>query len=231
MAQGQILIVDDEKSIVEAVRYNLEKEGFGVTVAHDGKRAMELARRDHPTLIVLDWMLPGMDGLEVCRALRHEDATRAIPVIMLTVKSGETDKVLGLEIGADDYMTKPFSPRELVARIRAVLRRKEGAKEPDDVFRLDDLRIDWAKYTITLKGKALALTPKEFELLRALIHAKGRVLSREQLLERVWGYERAVELETRTVDLHVSQLRRKLGPIGKQIVTVKHAGYRFVCDE
>lgn len=229
--RATVLIVDDEKSIVEAVRYNLEKEGFSVLMAHDGKRAMELARRDHPTLIVLDWMLPGMDGLEVCRALRHEDATRTIPVIMLTVKSSETDKVLGLEIGADDYMTKPFSPRELVARIRAVLRRKEGAKEPEELFRLDDLRIDWAKYTITLKGKALALTPKEFELLRALIHAKGRVLSREQLLERVWGYERAVELETRTVDLHISQLRRKLGPIGKQIVTVKHAGYRFVFDE
>lgn len=231
MAKATVLIVDDEKSIVEAVRYTLDKEGFRTLVAHDGARAIELARRDLPDLLVLDWMLPEQDGLEVCRVLKADERTRRIPIIMLTVKSGETDKVLGLEMGADDYVTKPFSPRELVARVRAVLRRKEGKEEPGAIFRLGELRVDWARHLVWVKQKAVALTPKEFDLLRALAQAKGRVVSRETLLNTVWGYDRAIEIETRTVDLHVSQLRKKLGHAGARILTVKQAGYRFAIDD
>jgi two-component system alkaline phosphatase synthesis response regulator PhoP len=232
MAKLSVLVVDDEKSIVEAVRYNLEKEGFRVLVAHDGVRAVELARREQPDLVLLDWMLPELDGLEVCKALKQDERTKTIPIILLTVKSHEADKVLGLEMGADDYVTKPFSPRELVARVRAVLRRRAAPKDSAELFHYGDLDIDWGKYRVTVKGKVVTLTPKEFELLRALVQAKGRVLSREQLLERVWGYERAVELETRTVDLHVSQLRKKLGrQAGAAVLTVKQAGYRFATDD
>ena len=231
MPKATVLIVDDEKSIVEAVRYTLDKEGFRTLVAHDGARAIELARRDLPDLLVLDWMLPEQDGLEVCRVLKADERTRRIPLIMLTVKGSETDKVLGLEMGADDYMTKPFSPRELVARVKAVLRRQLSAGVSSERFQLGTLRVDWGAFVVTVKGKSVALTPKEFELLRALIEAKGRVLSREKLLERVWGYDRAIEIETRTVDLHISQLRKKLGPAGRAILTVKQAGYRFAMDD
>lgn len=230
MASGKILIVDDEKSIVEAVRYALEKEGFRTVTAYDGARAVEAARRDPPDLILLDWMLPGLDGLEVCRLLKQSDRTRAIPILMLTVKAGETDKVLGLEMGADDYLTKPFSLRELVARVKALLRRAKPAP-PAEVMELDALRVDWGKHLVAVKGKRVELTAKEFELLRALIDARGRVLSRDALLDRVWGYERAGEIETRTVDLHISQLRKKLGPVAARILTVKSAGYRLAMDE
>ena len=230
MAKAKILVVDDEKNIVESVKYNLDKEGFRTIVAHDGAAALEMARRELPDLMLLDWMLPEMDGLEVCRALKQAAATKHIPIIMLTVKSDETDKVLGLEMGADDYVTKPFSPRELIARVKALLRR---ANEPPsvEVFRLKTLEVDWGKHTVTLKNKPIELTSKEFELLKALVEAKGRVLSREILLDRVWGYERALEIETRTVDLHVSQLRKKLKEISTCILTVKNAGYRLVTDE
>ena len=230
MAKLKILIVDDEKNIVEAVRYALEKEGFRTVVAHDGARGLELARREVPDLVLLDWMLPELDGLEVCRLLKRDEATRSIPILMLTVKSGETDKVLGLELGADDYVTKPFSPRELVARIKALLRRTQPPPAPN-VLELDALKVDWGKHLVSVKGKPVELTPKEFDLLKALVEAKGRVLSRETLLDRVWGYERSVEIETRTVDLHISQLRKKLPPVERRIVTVKSAGYRLVLDE
>ena len=230
MAKLKILIVDDEKNIVEAVRYALEKEGFRTVVAHDGARGLELARREAPDLVVLDWMLPEQDGLEVCRVLKADERTRRIPIIMLTVKSGETDKVLGLEMGADDYVTKPFSPRELVARIKALLRRAQPPPAAD-ILELDALKADWGKHLVSVKGKPVELTPKEFDLLKALVEAKGRVLSRETLLDRVWGYERSIEIETRTVDLHISQLRKKLRPVSRRIVTVKSAGYRLVLDE
>ena len=230
MAKLKILIVDDEKNIVEAVRYALEQEGFRTVVAHDGARGLELAQREAPDLVLLDWMLPELDGLEVCRILKRDDKTRSIPILMLTVKSGETDKVLGLELGADDYVTKPFSPRELVARIKALLRRAQPPPA-QDVFQLDALKVDWGKHLVSVKGKPVELTPKEFDLLKALVEAKGRVLSRETLLDRVWGYERSVEIETRTVDLHISQLRKKLRPVSRRIVTVKSAGYRLVLDE
>jgi len=229
MAKEKILIVDDEKNIVEALKYSLGAEGFRTLVAHDGAAALELARRELPELILLDWMLPEHDGLEVCRRLKQDPKTQGIAIIMLTVKSDETDKVLGLEMGADDYITKPFSPRELVARVKAILRR--GALPPAEVFRLGELRVDWGRHTVDLKGKRVELTSKEFDLLRALIEAKGRVLARDTLLDKVWGYERALEIETRTVDLHVSQLRKKLKTVGDRILTVKNVGYRLAADE
>ena len=230
MTKSKILIVDDEKNIVEAVRYNLDKEGFRTLVAYDGAKALEVARRELPDLVILDWMLPEVEGLEVCRILKHDPKTRPVPIIMLTVKSGETDKVLGLEMGADDYVTKPFSPRELIARVKAMLRRAQ-APAPAEVFQIGELRVDWGKHLVSLKGKRVELTSKEFELLRTLLEVNGRVLSRDALLGKVWGYERAMEIETRTVDLHISQLRKKLKTVARRIVTVKNAGYRFVLDE
>lgn len=227
----KILIVEDEANIAEAIRYNLEKEGFRVLTARDGRRGLETAQRDRPDVVVLDWMLPELDGLEVCRQLKQDRATRAIPVLMLTVRSSETDKVLGLEMGADDYVTKPFGARELTARVKALLRRSQRTVEPDEIFELDTLRIDWGAHVVTLKGKAIELTTKEFELLKALIEARGRVLGREVLLDRVWGYERAADIETRTVDLHISQLRKKLKTLSERIVTIKNAGYRFVVHD
>jgi phosphate regulon transcriptional regulator PhoB len=230
MARAKILIADDEKNIAEAVRYNLDKAGFRTVVAHDGAQALELARREAPDLILLDWMLPEMDGLAVCRILKQGEKTRRIPVIMLTVRSEERDKVLGLETGADDYVTKPFSPRELVARVHAMLRRA-GLPSTAETFESGALRVDWGKHVVSLAGKPIELTSKEFELLRALIDAKGRVVSRETLLDNVWGYARSLDIETRTVDLHISQLRKKLGNMADRILTVKNAGYRFAVDD
>lgn len=229
-AKATILIVDDESAIVEAVKYNLEHAGFRTLLASTGTKALDTARREHPDLILLDWMLPEIDGLEVCRLLKQDPATASIPIIMLTVKSDEVDKVLGLEMGADDYVTKPFSPRELAARVKTILRRAQ-APPMAELLQVDALKVDWGKHTVSVKGKPVELTSKEFELLKALSEAKGRVLSREILLDKVWGYERSIEIETRTVDLHISQLRKKLHPIAKRIVTVKNAGYRFMLDE
>ena len=230
MSQAKILVVDDEKPILETVQYNLEKAGFRVVTAQDGEAAIDRCRQEEPDLIVLDLMLPKKDGLEVCRTLRQDAKLRRIPILILSVKADETDKVVGLELGADDYLTKPFSPRELIARVRAILRR--GAEQtPSETFELDGLRVDWGKHLVTVGGKPADLTAKEFGLLRALIEARGRVLSREILLDRVWGYDRSLEIETRTVDLHVSQLRRKLRASGACILTVKGSGYRFRVDE
>ena len=226
MAKGKILVVDDEKNIVEAITYNLEKDGFRTLTAADGKRAVELAQRELPDLITLDVMLPEMDGWEVCRLLRQDRRTKHIPVIMLTVKQDEADKIVGLELGADDYMTKPFSPKELVARVKAVLRRtKEPA--PEDAITIGALRVDFGKHIVQVNGQRVELTAKEFELLQVLLEAKGRVLSRDMLLDRVWGLEQSLEIETRTVDVHVGQLRKKLKGQAKRLVTVKRIGYRF----
>ena len=229
MAQPKILIVDDEKNIVEAIRYNLEQAGFRTLTAFDGARALELARRELPDLITLDVMLPEHDGWEVCRLLRQDDRTRRIPVIMLTVKSDEADKVIGLELGADDYLTKPFSPKELVARIKALLRR---ATEPvaQELMAVGSLRVDFGKHLVWVKDKPVELTAKEFELLKTFLEAKGRVLGREFLLDRVWGLEQSLEIETRTVDVHVGQLRKKLGSEARRLVTIKGTGYRFDLD-
>jgi DNA-binding response OmpR family regulator len=226
MVMPKVLIVDDEKNIVEALRYNLEKAGFRTVTAADGKRALELARRELPDLITLDVMLPEHDGWEVLRLLRQETRTGRIPVIMLTVKGEETDKVVGLELGADDYLTKPFSPKELVARAKAILRRTKEPV-PEEGVTAGDLFVDFGRHTVRVKDRPVELTAKEFALLRALLEAKGRVLSRDVLLDRVWGLEQSLEIETRTVDVHIGQLRKKLKHEAKRLLTVKNIGYRF----
>lgn len=229
MPQPKVLIVDDEKNIVEAIKYNLDKAGFRTLTASDGKRALELAQRELPDLITLDVMIPELDGWEVCRLLRQDPRTKHIPVIMLTVKHEETDKIVGLELGADDYMTKPFSPKELVARIKAILRRTKEPV-PQDVMTVGALHVDFGRHTVRVKDKAVELTAKEFELLKALLEANGRVLARDFLLDRVWGLEQSLEIETRTVDVHVGQLRKKLKNESRRLITVKNIGYRFDAD-
>jgi phosphate regulon transcriptional regulator PhoB len=225
----KVLVVDDEKDIVELVRYHAEKAGFRCVTAGDGASALRLVREQRPDLVVLDLMLPGLDGLEVCRQLRREPATARLPVIMLTARAEEVDRVVGLEVGADDYVVKPFSPRELIARIRALLRRVQEGPAPA-VRRLGDLTVDEPRHQVAVGGAPVELTAKEFALLAALLRAGGRVLSREQLLDTVWGYANAAEIESRTVDVHVRRLREKLGPEARRIVTVKGVGYRLDGD-
>ncbi|MBU1125123.1 MAG: response regulator transcription factor [Candidatus Omnitrophica bacterium] len=222
----KILIVDDERDILRMLEYNLKKESFVPILASDGEEALEAAQRAHPHLIILDLMLPGMDGLEVCKALKKHSRTASIPVIMLTAKSQEADKIIGLELGADDYITKPFSPRELLARIKAVLRRFK-AEEKEEFINAGTIALDLSTRIATLKKKQIELTYKEFELLVTLIKAHGRVLTRDYLLDSIWGYDYSSEIETRTVDVHINQLRKKLKTEGKRIVTVKNIGYRF----
>lgn len=226
MVQPKILIVDDEKNIVEAIKYSLGQAGFRTLTAFDGKQALELAQREVPDLITLDIMLPEHDGWEVCRLLRQDARTKRIPILMLTAKTDEAEKIVGLELGADDYMTKPFSMKELVARIKAILRRSKEPV-PQEVLTVGDLTVDFGKHLVRIADKPVELTAKEFELLKALLQAHGRVLDREFLLDRVWGLEQSMEIETRTVDVHIGQLRKKLKGVAKRIVTVKNAGYRF----
>jgi phosphate regulon transcriptional regulator PhoB len=223
----KILIVEDEKDILKMLEYNLKKEGFRTLSATDGEDAIDMANSEHPDMVLLDLMLPGVDGLEVCKTLKNESKTKTIPIIMLTAKAQEADKVIGLELGADDYVTKPFSPRELIARIRAVLRRGKSKEEDKQVIKIGDLEIDNAKITVSVKGKPVELTSKEFELLKTLVKAKGRVLSRDYLLDTIWGFDHAVEIQTRTVDVHIRTLRKKLKSEAKKILTVKNYGYRF----
>ena len=225
---AKILVVEDEKNIAKVLSYNLEREVYQVSVAADGEIALEKARKEIPDLVILDLMLPKMNGLEVCRQLRADRKTAAISILMLTAKTQEADRVVGLELGADDYVTKPFSIRELTARVKAILRRASRASELPEVWRCGQLTVDWARRVVKAKTRAVQLTPKEFDLLKALVEALGRVLSREALLERVWGYDRSMEIQSRTVDLHISQLRQKLGEEGKRILTVTGTGYRFL---
>jgi two-component system alkaline phosphatase synthesis response regulator PhoP len=227
----KILIVEDEKDIVKMLDYNLKKEGLRSVSCSDGEEAASLAIREHPDLIILDLMLPGMDGLEVCKALKKENKTLGIPIIMLTAKSQEADRIVGLELGADDYVTKPFSPRELIARIKAVLRRTKEKGGLPEVIKIGDLEIDLSKISVSIKDKPVELTAKEFELLTALIKAKGRVLSRDYLLDAIWGFDHALEIRTRTVDVHIRTLRKKLKNEARRIITVKNYGYRFDRDE
>ena len=223
---SDILIIEDEKDIVEAVEYNLKKEGFNVSRAYDGRNGLKQARDKLPDLIILDLMLPVISGIEVCKILKKEPATANIPIVMLTAKESETDKVLGLELGADDYITKPFSMRELIARIKTILKRygaKEKAYRPQ--LKFPDLEIDVEKHMVRAGGKPVELTAKEFALLKYLAENKQRVFSREKLLDSVWGID--VAIETRTVDVHVRKLREKLGKAGKHIVTLRGVGYKF----
>ncbi len=227
----KILIVEDEKDIVKMLDYNLKKEGFRTALAYDGEDALDLATREHPDLIILDLMLPGIDGLEVCKTLKKESKTSNIPIIMLTAKAQEADKVVGLELGADDYVTKPFSPRELIARVKAVLRRVHEKGKLPEILKIGDLSIDFSKISVYIKDKPIALTAKEFELLKTLIKANGRVLSRDYLLDTIWGFDHAIEIQTRTVDVHIRTLRKKLKSQARRIITVKQYGYRFEKDE
>jgi phosphate regulon transcriptional regulator PhoB len=222
-----ILIVEDEKDIVKMLEYNLKKEGFRTLSARNGEDAIDSARGEHPDIIILDLMLPGIDGLEVCKSLKGDSKTASIPIIMLTAKSRESDKVVGLELGADDYVTKPFSPRELIARIKAVLRRGKEKGKLLEVLKVGDLTVDLAKIAVTIKGKPIELTAKEFELLKTLIKSRGRVLSRDYLLDTIWGFDQAAEIQTRTVDVHIRTLRKKLKSESERILTVKNYGYRF----
>jgi len=221
-----VLIVDDEKDLVELVRYHLEKDGLTCLEARDGETALQLARARIPDLIVLDLMLPGVDGLEVCRKLRKDPKTASIAIIMLTAKVEEVDRIVGLEMGADDYIVKPFSPRELVARVKAVLRRGLGQEIPTRK-QVGRLEVDEGKHQVLVAGAVVELTVKEFDLLCALMNANGRVLNRDQIMEAVWEYSNAMDIESRTVDVHIQRLREKLGEEHKRVVTVKGVGYRF----
>ncbi|MEJ2229791.1 MAG: response regulator [Nitrospirales bacterium] len=224
-----VLVVDDEKDLVELVKYHLEKEGLKCLEARDGETALQVAKERSPDLVVLDLMLPGLDGIEVCRKLRKDPKTSSMAIIMLTAKAEEVDRIVGLEMGADDYMVKPFSPRELVARVRAVLRRGQGQELPT-MKRVGTLEVDEGKHQVSVGGTVVVLTVKEFDLLCALMRANGRVLNRDQILESVWGYSNAVDIESRTVDVHIRRLREKLGKEHKRIVTVKGVGYRFEAE-
>ncbi|MFH1929762.1 MAG: response regulator transcription factor [Chloroflexota bacterium] len=231
MANNCILIVDDDRNIVDLVQTYLQKDGYRVLTAYDGLRALELARQGRPDLIVLDLMLPGMDGLDVCRVLRAEGYN--MPIIMLTAKTTEEDKLVGLDLGADDYVTKPFSPRELVARIRAALRRVgEQQRQGPSVIHFGDLEVDFVRHETRVRGETVNLTPKEFLLLDALIKEPGRAFSRLDLLDRVFGFD--YEGLERTVDVHVMNLRKKIEPDASRptyVQTVYGVGYKFAEEQ
>jgi len=227
MSKDKILIVEDEKDIVKMLEYNLKKEGYVTLSARNGEDAVKIVNKEYPDLILLDLMLPGISGLEVCKTLKAESKTASIPIIMLTARSQETDKIVGLELGADDYVTKPFSPKELIARVRAILRRMREKDRLPEALKIGDLTIDFSKIAVSVKEKPVELTAKEFELLKTLIKAKGRVLSRDYLLDSVWGLDKSMEIQTRTVDVHIRTLRKKLKSESRHIVTVKNYGYRF----
>ena len=220
-----ILIVDDEQDVVDLLVYNLQKGGYKTVTARDGTAALQKARDEVPSLIVLDLMLPQMDGIEVCRHLKADPKTAHIPIIMLTAKVEEVDRVVGLELGADDYVTKPFSPREMTLRVKSILRRIGGKTAPAEVLKFGDLTVDIARHEVTVKGKLTELTLTEFKLLTTLLERRGRVQSRDRLLTDVWGYEG--DVDTRTVDTHMRRLREKLGRVADYIETVRGVGYRF----
>lgn len=221
----KILIIEDDKDIIELVRHYLEKENFVLKDAADGFSGLKKAKAENFDLVILDLMLPEVDGLEVCKELRADPKTSSTPVIMLTAKGEETDKIVGLEIGADDYLTKPFSPRELVARIKALLRRVEKKPEKEKIYRYANLVLDPFKHEVALNKQALQLTSKEFALLECLLLNKGRVLSRDYLMDQVWGYDYFGGM--RTVDVHIRRLREKIPLLSKNIQTVKNLGYRL----
>jgi len=219
-----ILLVDDEPSIIQLARMYLERDGFRVAAANDGESALDSVTRDHPALVVLDVMLPKLDGFEVCRRLRSMNNPTAI--LMLTARDEDIDKILGLELGADDYLTKPFNPRELVARVKSILRRSERKADESAPIHLGDLTIDPARREVRVESENLDLRAQEFDLLLALAHHRGFVLSREQILQKAWGFD--FYGQTRTVDVHVAHLRRKLEPSSVKIETVTGVGYKLV---
>lgn len=222
----KILVVDDEQDAVDLVGFNLKQAGFQVVTAPDGAEALDKVHKHQPDLIVLDVMMPELDGLEVCKLLRRDSATAGIPILMLTAKATEVDRILGLELGADDYVTKPFSPRELVLRVRKLLARGKPQEVRSERMVFGDLTIDIPRHRVSWKGGSLELTATEFKLLTTLAERRGRVQSRDQLLRDVWGYESMID--TRTVDTHMRRLREKLGPAARHLDTVRGVGYRFV---
>jgi two-component system phosphate regulon response regulator PhoB len=225
MPRPRILIIEDERALTDVLAYNLQREGYEVSVAHDGKEGLRKAQMQVPDLVILDLMLPGLDGLEVCRALRAGERTRAVPILMLTAKAEETDQVVGFTMGADDYVTKPFSVKVLMQRIKALQRRKDAAAEPAEIIDHLGVRIDRVRHKASVKGMELELTPTEFRLLECLLRQPGRAFTRAQLMDLAIG-EGAVVLE-RTIDVHIKTLRRKLGDSGEHIETVRGLGYRF----
>ncbi|MBI5630062.1 MAG: response regulator transcription factor [Elusimicrobia bacterium] len=227
MSKAKILVVEDDRNIAKVLRYNLEKEGYAVVSCFDGEAGLEAFRKENPDLAILDLMLPKLNGFEFCKAARQGSRT---PILMLTARKEEVDRILGLEMGADDYVTKPFSVRELLARVKAILRRASVADLPADVLRVGKLELDLGKRECRLGGRPLALRFKEFEFLHCLFQARGKVLTRDQLLEKVWSYDQSMEIDTRTVDQHITRLRDKLGPEAKRVVTVKGVGYRLDVD-
>jgi phosphate regulon transcriptional regulator PhoB len=230
MTAKKILVVEDEPDIRKLVHYNLTQERFQVSEAEDGEKALRLLQRERPHLLILDLMLPGLSGLELCRNLRERPDTARIPILMLTAKAGEADRVVGLEMGADDYLTKPFSPRELVARVKAILRRTDApaATDGNEVYEKGPLKINFSTYETSVRGKSVRLTLKEFELLRFLVQNPSRVLNRDQLLDHVWGGE--VFVDPRTVDVHIRRLRKAIEKNDRKpewVLTVRGVGYKF----
>jgi len=223
----KIIIVEDDPDICEILEYNLEQESFDVVIFHDGKQALEAITKDTPDLLLLDLMLPGLNGLEIARIIRKDEQISNIPIIMITARSQEMDVLQGLELGADDYITKPFRPREVIARIKALLRRHY--RDEDNIYQFKELAINFSKHEVTIKNVNLDLTPKEFLLLKAFIKAKGRVLSRDQLLDQVWGFD--YYGDPRTVDVHIRRLRKKLDRWAHIVKTVKGFGYRIKMEE
>ncbi|HVT60746.1 MAG TPA: response regulator [Thermoanaerobaculia bacterium] len=225
MAREKILVIEDEPDIAEVLQYNLEKEGFEVETARRGDTGLDAIRRDGPDLILLDLMLPGIGGLELTRVLKRDPATSRLPIVMLTARGEEVDRIVGLELGADDYISKPFSPREVVLRVKAVLRRFQQEESASELLELGGIELDVAGHRLRVRGKEVALTATEFRLLRLLLERCGRVQTRGQLLSDVWGY--AEDIDSRTVDTHIRRLRRKLGPEADRIETVIGVGYRL----
>ena len=226
MNHATVLVIDDEKDLLELVRYNLEKEHLDVITATDGQSGLEIGLKHKPDLVLLDLMMPGMNGLEVCKQLRSDARTSRVPIIMLTAKAAETDKIVGLEMGADDYITKPFSVRELLARVRAVLRRSGPGAEKAQVIRRGDLNIDVAKHEVTYAAQRVLLTATEFRILEFLASRPGRVLSRDDIIDGALGRDASVF--NRTIDVHITALRKKLGPAGgSKIETVRGFGYKW----
>jgi DNA-binding response OmpR family regulator len=223
----KLLVADDEEDVLTLVRKSMVTAGFNVITAADGAEALHEARTRRPALVLLDLMLPGMSGLEVCKVLKSDPATSKIPVIMLTAKAEEIDRIVGLELGADDYVTKPFSPRELVLRVKAVLRRSEKSEAPRELTH-GPIAIDQERHLVRVKTRQIDLTATEFRLLALLIERRERTQSRDKLLNEVWGYETAID--TRTVDTHIRRLRQKLGPAGDCIETVRGFGYRIAAE-
>ncbi|HEY1266180.1 MAG TPA: response regulator [Candidatus Binatia bacterium] len=230
MPGRKILVVEDEPDIRKLVHYNLAQERLQTVEAEDGEKALRILEREKPDLIILDLMLPGLSGLEICKRLRERPETTRIPILMLTAKASEADRVVGLEMGADDYLTKPFSPRELVARVKAILRRSDmqGASPIVDVYEKGGLKMNFATYEVTIRGKPARLTLKEFELLRFLVQNPNRVLTRDQLLDRVWGGD--VFVDPRTVDVHIRRLRKAIEKNDSKpewVLAVRGVGYKF----